>query len=317
MGELDACFFRKSILPVLLILCYNYKMTLPIWLQIALTVLLAAIPALIWGLIFYQKDPVYKPRALLTFFLGILSVIPILAYKWSWQYFPQINVFAYTEELQTNVLSLTPALTLTLGTLLAFLFVGFIEEIMKNFAVRKADQGFFRNVDDAIEFSILAALGFSFLENILYFYTIWKFQGSDTLLISFVFRGVFSTFAHVRFSGIYGYFYGLAYFAEPVWSEEQRKKRHPWISAFHRLVHSKDSQVFAREKLTEGLLLAATLHALFNILLELQLTFFMVPFLVIGYAVLTYLFKKKENLKEYGCLLGEKSSPACAQKEVT
>ena len=273
------------------------------------TIGLACIPAAIWGYIFYKKDPVYRPKAILTFLMGMVSVLPILLYKWSWTLFPSLNIFNYTESYTTDIFSFTPLLFLPIGTILAFMFVGVIEEYMKHLVVEKTDRGFFRNIDDAIEFSIIAALGFAFVENALYFYYIWAYQGVELLFISFLFRSVFSTFAHILFSGIYGYFYGIAYFADPIWSEEVRKQRHKLIDFFHRILHMKKNRVFAVEKISEGLFLAVILHAFFNIMLEMSLTFFMFPFLIFGYAFLDYLFKQKENLKNYGYIVGE-NSPA-------
>lgn len=273
-----------------------------------ISILMACLPAMIWGYIFYKKNPVNRPKAKQSFFLGALAVLPILFYKWSWQYFPHINIFNYTNDFQTDVFHFTPYLYLPIGTLFAFMFVGVIEEYMKHLVVKKTDEGFFRNIDDAIEFSILAALGFAFVENVLYFYFIWSYQGFQILLVSFIFRSIFSTFAHILFSGIYGYFYGIAYFADPIWSEEVRKKRHPLVNAIHAVFHFKRNRVFATEKVTEGLVLAVCLHAVFNIMLEMNLTFFMIPFLVFGYSFLDYLFKRKENLKAYGYLKGEASA---------
>ena len=277
--------------------------------QLAISILMAMVPAFIWGYIFYKKDEVYRPKAIQTFLLGIAAVLPILLYKWSWNHLPQLNIFSYTSEIRLDVFHFTDYLFLPLGTVFAFLFVGVIEERMKMWVVRKADKGFFRNIDDAIEFSIISALGFAFIENILYFYFIWQLQGVEILFVSFVFRSVFSTFAHILFSGIFGYFYGLAYFADPIWSEEQRKSRHLVVNFIHMLLHMKRNRVFAMEKMSEGLVMAVILHAAFNLLLELNLTFFMVPFLVVGYSYLDHLFKEKENLKAYGYLVGE-DSPA-------
>jgi len=99
------------------------------------------------------------------------------------------------------------------------MIVGVIEEYMKHLSVRATDDDKFMNIDDAIEYSIIAALGFAFIENIMYFYFIWIHQGVDALFISFIFRSIFSTFAHILFSGIYGYFYGIAHFAKPILEE--------------------------------------------------------------------------------------------------
>lgn len=275
--------------------------------QILLSILLATIPALIWGGIFYKKNPVSRKKAKQTFILGMLAVTPILLYKWSWKYIPGLNINNYLDSLQVNLLAFAPAFYLPLGTVLLFMFVGVIEEYMKHLVVKKVDQGFFRNIDDAIEFSIISALGFAFIENSLYLYYIWEYQGLNVLLVSFVFRAIFSTFAHVLFSGVYGYFYGIAYFADPIWSEEVRRSRYPLVNAIHAIFHFKRNRIFATEKVTEGLVLAIVLHAGFNILLEMNQTFFMVPFLVFGYGLLDQLFKRKENLKAYGYLTGDYS----------
>jgi RsiW-degrading membrane proteinase PrsW (M82 family) len=277
--------------------------------QLAISILMALVPALIWAFIFYKKDEVYRPKAAQTFLLGIASVLPILLYKWSWDLLPGLNIFSHTNELRFDVFNFTDYLFLPLGTVFAFLFVGVIEEWMKMWVVRHTDRGFFRNIDDAIEFSIISALGFAFIENILYFYFIWQLQGVEILFVSFIFRSIFSTFAHILFSGVFGYFYGVAYFADPIWSEEQRKSRHPFVNLIHTVLHMKKNRIFAIEKMSEGLVMAVILHAAFNILLELNLTFFMVPFLVVGYSYLDHLFKEKENLKAYGYLVGE-NSPA-------
>ncbi len=275
--------------------------------KLIVSIILAMLPAIMWASIFYKKDPVYRPKAIQTFLLGMASVLPILLYKWSWEHLPALNIFTYTNEVRLDIFGFTDYMFLPLGTVFAFLFVGVVEEWMKMLVVRKADRGFFRNIDDAIEFAIMSALGFAFIENILYFNSIWQLQGINVLFVSFIFRSLFSTFAHILFSGIFGYFYGIAYFAEPIWSERQRLNRHPFVDFFHRIFHMKKNRVFGMEKMSEGLFMAVILHASFNLFLELKLNFFMVPFLVFGYLYLDYLFKEKENLKAYGYLVGEDS----------
>ena len=68
-------------------------------------------------------------------------------------------------------------------------------------------------------------------------------------------------------------------------------------------MHLKSETIFREEMMTEGLFWAVFLHAIFNICLEMGWVFVMVPFLVIGYAVLNHLFNKKEDRKNYGDLL--------------
>lgn len=276
---------------------------MPVPLQILICFLLACVPAYIWGYIFYTKQPEPRKWVALTFIAGIFSVVPIMLYKFAWSYFPSLNIFSYTDGLTQDLLGFTNWMTLPLGVVVAFMFVGVLEEYMKNIVVRGTDRNHLASVDDAIEFCVIAALGFAFVENIMYFFYIWNFQGFESLFVSFIFRSIFSTFAHILFSGIYGYFYGLAHFAAPVWQEEVRAKRHPFIGLMHRVLHLKGETIFKEEKMMEGLLIAMLLHAFFNIALEMGWTFMIVPYLVFGYIYLSYLFRRKKNHERYNRLI--------------
>ena len=272
--------------------------------QIIGSIILALIPAFIWGYVFYKKNPGDKKTTALMFFVGALAVFPILLYKFSWQFLPWMNAFRLADYYKNDVIGFSNAIVLPLSIVITFMLVGIIEENMKFSAVKIVDdEDDIKNIDDSIEFFILAALGFSFTENILYFYNIWISQGPANLFLPFLFRSAFSTFAHLLFSGIFGYYYGIAHFAAPILQEEMCGKRKIIGKMFHKLVNRKDSREFYQEKLIEGLILAVGLHALFNIFLEMNLTFMIVPYLVGGYTTLNYLFAKKENHKNYGKLL--------------
>lgn len=271
--------------------------------KIAISFLMACVPAYIWGYIFYRKQPEPRKWVLITFLAGIFSVIPIMLYKFIWQWLPSLNIFMYTEQFKYDVLGFSNLIYLPLGIVLAFMFVGILEEYMKNIAVRVTNRNNLRHIDDAIEFCVIAALGFAFIENVMYFFYIWNYQGFESLFISFIFRSIFSTFAHIFFSGIFGYFYGVAHFAKPILQEEIRENRHGVLRFFHRIIHLKKSTLFAEEKIMEGLILAMTLHAFFNIFLEMGWTFMILPYLLFGYSLLSYLFKKKENHKRYDRLM--------------
>ncbi|MFA6528709.1 MAG: PrsW family glutamic-type intramembrane protease [Candidatus Gracilibacteria bacterium] len=265
-------------------------------LKILVSIALAAVPAIIWTAIFLKKRKEPLGIVLITFVAGMVSVAPIILYKLSWQYLPGLNLFTYFDRFGNNTLGFTQFLYLPVSTLLSFLLVGVIEEYAKHVAVKVADGGKFKNVDDAMEYSIIAALGFSFVENVMYFFYIWQYQGFDTLYLSFVFRAIFSTFAHILFSGVYGYYYGLAYFAKPIYQQD----RHPCVNFLHKLLNLKSETVFAEEKITQGLLYAVILHAFFNVMLELNITYIIVPFLIWGYSGLSYLFIKKRSQVEFG-----------------
>ncbi len=155
--------------------------------QIIGSIILAAIPALFWGHIFYNKSPEGKKLTLLTFLLGALAVFPILLYKYSWNYFPWMNAFKIADNYKDDIIGFSNAVTLPLSIIITFMIVGAIEENMKFSSVKIVDDDEIKNVDDSIEFFIVAALGFAFTENILYFYNIWVMQGTTNLLLPFLF----------------------------------------------------------------------------------------------------------------------------------
>lgn len=280
-------------------------------LQIIVSIILALVPAILWGAFFYKKNPEDKKLLLLTFIIGALSVFPILIYKFFWNFFPWINAFRLAERYQDNLIPITSSLTLPISVLITFMIVGLIEESMKYFSVRMVDDDYFQSIDDAIEFFIVAALGFSFTENILYFYNIWLQEGAHNLILPFLFRSSFSTFAHILFSGIFGYYYGLAQFAKPILQEELLAKRSRITVWLHRLTSIKKERLFHEQKMFEGFFLAVFLHASFNIFLELNLIFMMVPFLIGGYHTLNHLFAKKNAHKDYQKLMiGKRTNPS-------
>jgi len=267
--------------------------------QIIGSIVLACVPAFIWGHIFYAKNPEKRTLTALTFFAGAFAVFPILIYKALWQFFPWINAFKVADFFKDDIIGITNLVAIPVSIVITFMIVGVIEEIMKLLAVKVVDNDEIKTVDDAIEFFIIAALGFSFTENILYFYNIWMSHGSSFLLLPFLFRSSFSTFAHIMFSGILGYYYGLAHFAKPILQREIREKRKHWTVWLHKVFNIRKEKLFYQEKILEGFVISIGLHAIFNVFLELNLTFMIGPFLIGGYITLNYLFDKKENHIKY------------------
>jgi RsiW-degrading membrane proteinase PrsW (M82 family) len=271
--------------------------------QLVTSTVLALIPALVWGWIFYRKQHEDRVLTLYTFALGALSVFPILLYKLVWTFIPWLDVIQFSSQFENYIIPLGSFARIPLSIIVTFMIVGAIEEEMKHQVVRRTDDKFLRSIDDAIEFSIIAALGFAFAENIIYFYDIWTTRGAAQLFVPFVFRSVFSTFAHILFSGIYGYHYGMGHFAKPILQDEIRNKRGKFVKFIHRVFHLKKETVFHEEQLLQGLLISVVLHGLFNVFLEINWTFIMLPFLVFGYIYLSYLFVQKRNRKKFGLFL--------------
>lgn len=274
-------------------------MSFTVILQVGGSILLGIVPVLIWTYIFHNKLPGNRRLTLLTFFVGATAVFPILFYKYLWQYLPWLNAFKYAEGFESDIIGLNRVISIPTSVLLTFLIVGIIEEVMKNAAVRIVDdKETTKDIDDAIELSIVAALGFSFTENIMYFHAIWMQQGPENLMLPFVFRSIFSTFAHIMFSAIFGYYYGIAFFAKGYLIENRRTIK--WPRLLQNIFGIQKEEIFSVSKWVEGFIIATVLHAIYNIFLEMNWTFLLVPFLGIGYVYVNYLLKKKENHKRLG-----------------
>jgi len=267
--------------------------------NIALAGLLAFVPALFWGLIFYKKQPENKITTLRLFLAGAVSVAPLLLYKYLWQFFPWINAFLYTNTFQDDMIGFANLTVVPLDVLLTFMIVGVIEELAKFSAVKMIDHKKIDSITDCIEYFILVALGFAFAENIIYFLNIIQVRGVDSVFLPFIFRSLFSTFAHVMFSGIFGYFYGLAKFAGPVLDENYNHDKWPLLRKMVSWLHLNRLKTFHDEKIFQGLLIAVTLHAFFNIFLEMNWTFLIVPFLTVGFILLSYMFDNRRMEKHY------------------
>ncbi len=330
--------------------------------------LLASIPLLIWGYLFYKKDPERKDVIILSFSAGVMSVVPIFLVigamgtsplKFGSFELPGLNVYKMlgdavshggfeklTAYIAVSILCFfamyivvglviflldlisgeqsiksfekilgrsveAPLLFITLGTLIggvAFLFdwslekvlymnllVGAVEEFAKHLVLRFSDENKFKTVADAIEFSIMVALGFSFLENIIYFvdYTwlscdagainsgVCTFNGeigryvrnigSVSTMGIFLGRSIMSTLTHIVASGIFGYFYGLANFApDELKSYALRPKSlfTKFMAGMHRLLHVKSETLLREEKLLEGAIAAMFFHGMYNFFVD-------------------------------------------------
>ncbi len=267
--------------------------------RIFLAAILAVVPLMFWGLVFYKKQPERKTDVIRLFLAGAVSVAPLLAYKFLWQFFPWINAFSYTHQFNDDMIGFANITLIPMQVLLTFMIVGVIEEVAKYLAVRNIHHKYMCSITDCMEFFIIAALGFAFTENIIYFFNIMSVRGVEEVMLPFIFRSLFSTFAHVMFSGILGYYYGLAHFAAPVLHERWNKKDWTWIRWIAKTIGIKTPVLFHHEKMIQGLLYAIVAHAIFNIMLEMNWTFLIIPYLTFGFFLLMALFDNRHVDKTY------------------
>lgn len=175
-----------------------------------------------------------------------------------------------------------------------FLMVGMLEEFTKHLCLRFADEEKINSVDDAISYAIIVALGFAFVENVMYvqnFISAVQPTGQQ-FTVFFLLRSSVSVIAHVCFSAIFGYFYGLAMFSHELYWCEVQQRRHVFLQWLHRVVHLKGEVVYREEKMMEGLLLAMVLHAIFNSLLEFNHQGKMIALIVCMFVVVLNLYHR-------------------------
>lgn len=270
--------------------------------NLAVAALLAVVPALFWGYIFYKKQPENKITSAWLFLSGMAAVAPLLAYKYLWQFFPWINAFTYANTFGNDLIGFGNLGVIPADVLITFMLVGIIEEIAKFSAVRLIHHKRICSITDCIEYCIIVALGFAFAENIIYFYNIMQVRGAESVFLPFIFRSLFSTFAHVMFSGVLGYYYGLAIFARPVLNEDYNRSRWWLLRNLIRWLRLDRYQFFHDEQIIQGIFIAVTLHAFFNIFLEMNWTFLIVPYLTAGFMLLSYFFDNRHVDKNY-CLI--------------
>lgn len=123
------------------------------------------------------------------------------------------------------------------------------------------------SINTAMVHAIYVGLAFAFVENVLFFYTS-QFQPHFERII--LYRSVFTTLLHIGASGLIGYFYGLSFFSRTMLTNyEIEKSRYPVPKWLRGII--KKTVAFESVSITQGFFLAASIHAIFNYLLYLNL----------------------------------------------
>lgn len=229
----------------------------------AISAVLALIPAILWLTFLFKKNK-RKGLQLLIFFTGTLTVIPVFAFQYFLQVFPQFDVVNF---LQGKVHSEN------LNYIFLFIGVGIVEEIVKQMIVRFIDRRYLliQTINESIQFSLISALGFSFIENIFYIYNIWTGIGIEQVIVPYMFRSVFTTCAHLVFSGVFGYYYGIAKFSLNIREQSRWVGKKLYFTNFlSRVFGMARSQAFKEQMILKGLFIAIAMHAAFDFLLQLN-----------------------------------------------
>jgi RsiW-degrading membrane proteinase PrsW (M82 family) len=278
--------------------------------QLGIVIGLATVPTIVWAALLFKGRKTSRLTLFLAFFLGTLTVLPILGLQYFWVWFPEYDVYRAIDLHITEVHAAAFA---------ALIFVGLFEELAKSGVVRvigKTKIGI-HTINDAVKYSILAGLGFAFTENIFYFYYIWQDSGFAGLLFPMIFRSIFTVCAHMVFSGIYGYFHGIARFSRPIM--EQRL----WMGERSRLVQfmttilgGNEADSYRQIMMLKGLFIAMIMHALFNFSLEFSQFIPVVIIVGSGFVYLLYLLAHKAGAITFISSSGQQSGMAKKDQDV-
>jgi len=248
---------------------------------------IAALPVVVWVILFFKASKQSKKILGLVFFLGILAAPAMLGIQYLWDLDPQFNL----ELLIQNSIS-----DIRVQSMMIFILFGMMEEVLKHFAVRSIDKHTVavKTVNNAIRLSILSALGFAFAENIFYMYMLWPSLTVGGLVGLFVARSGITMLGHMIFSGIFGYYFGVSKFAIDITKQKEMVNENSWTTKVLAKVFNKPMPEAFREKtILKGLLLAMGFHAVFNFLLEIQMVIPVVIFVALGFFFLKHLLKRK------------------------
>lgn len=317
-----------------------------------LATLIALIPAVLWCALFLQEHIQRRSLVLLLFFAGMLSTAPILFYDSLVRSGVQLQFFLFrivpesftrssSAFVSGSIAPLSEVRSTLLVTFISFLIVGLIEEVSKYWVTRRSGQAFFSSVDDVMQLSIIAAIGFAFAENVLNPSYFLAFVQQHLLqpdapqwgafLGNVMGRSILTSMVHILSTGVMGYFLGLAIFADPLLREAEKDgKEYVVAYTIHRMLRMPEKRVFQTQMILTGLFLATVLHGLFNFLVTLPdilpgrprtlgdllgagadsplhwFALLLIPslfYVVGGFWILSALFERKESRKERGVLI--------------
>lgn len=263
-------------------------------LQIVLVVILAFLPVFLWFLIWRRGILSGKTKkwVLVAFVLGSLSVFPVFFIDYLWKMFPQYDLL--------NMIGQS-GLPKSQRIMVLFMVVAVLEEITKLCVVLFVDKAknLVHSIHEAIKFSIVAALGFAFAENIHYFYNVGLKMELVQFIALFSFRALITVCGHLIFSGIFGNYYGISKFSKSFsmheyWGNTKKlDKRTLTDSSLE-----KRAIFFRIFSIMKGLFFAVLLHTSFNYFLEIGEINYVILLIFVGFIWLMYLFRRSSGFLE-------------------
>ena len=271
--------------------------------NLAIAFFFAFLPAIAWLFLYYYKDSKdYEPKKVIaqTFLLGAVFALPFLALRYL---LPMIGIDS-----------------LILSGVTGVIIFAVLEEIVKlsaSIIIVTRNKNAFNQIIDGVVYAVTAALGFAFVENMIYFTNFLTSSSPDGLLFITTFRSLGTMLAHTLFSAMAGLIWAYAYFSKQI-SPFQKKHLLAFelndfinreILSLHiirqNILKARPSRRGGHEKkilILEGIFLASFLHIIFNLTTTLEvfgknITFLIVPGIIGVFLYVSYLFTKKMNKK--------------------
>jgi len=153
-----------------------------------------------------------------------------------------------------------------------YILVAFIEEVSKHFNFIWVSILDIKKVEDWVLYAIFVALWFSFIENILYFYSLYlQYWLGWELVQSYFFRSIFSLMLHIFASSVVAYYFSKAY-----------------------LKYKKEWKIFPYLKIFFiWLAVAILLHFIFNFALTFWFGFIVILYFIIWYLYISSIFYRE------------------------
>lgn len=160
------------------------------------------------------------------------------------------------------------------------------------------------SIRTAMIHAIYVGMAFAFIENLLFFHATYT---SPDFLNIVIYRALFTTLLHVGVSGLLGYFYGVSLFAESMLTNYEIEKTKYDVPFWLKGLLQKNV-AFQSVAITQGFFLAALFHALFNLLLHLDMVKLAAGFSLLLTATVIFLLNSKTTKIQYG-LIGDRVMP--------
>lgn len=162
------------------------------------------------------------------------------------------------------------------------------------------------SVGNAMVNALYIGLAFAFVENALFFY---EYYTDENFVFIFIYRSLFTTLMHVGASGIIGYFYGISLFSKSMLTNYEIEKGQYQVPGWlKKLLGMNKNKTFQSASVTQGFVIAALIHGLFNVLLEIDLKIISAIVVMILTGVIIYLLTNKATQVQYG-LIGSSTMP--------